>query len=195
MNWFKDIKTRKELKSKFRELAKIHHPDHGGDTAVMQTINDQYEAACVRLAKEREAAGSASERKSRPASKQAGKGSSLFETSLAPAIYRKPAFSHKDMCLFALSLFVYGELDGVLCIRALYRLLCLTLDPVQTSAYRDYVFNRKIAVESLKKLRKTFLRRFSGPLWNLFNKSKKNLERCMEKAGSVREAGDTREAA
>ncbi len=30
------------IKATYRALAMMHHPDHGGDTATMQTINDAY---------------------------------------------------------------------------------------------------------------------------------------------------------
>ena len=32
-----------ELKSQYRKLVSIHHPDRGGDVSVMQALNTQYE--------------------------------------------------------------------------------------------------------------------------------------------------------
>lgn len=47
MNYFKDCQTIFEVKDRFRQLAKKHHPDRGGDTAIMQEINNQYEKAIL----------------------------------------------------------------------------------------------------------------------------------------------------
>lgn len=44
MKYFTDCKTLDELKKAYRRLAMIHHPDVGGDTAVMQAINAEYDA-------------------------------------------------------------------------------------------------------------------------------------------------------
>lgn len=44
-NYFHDCNDQKAIKTRFRELVMIHHPDRGGDTATMQEINAQYEAA------------------------------------------------------------------------------------------------------------------------------------------------------
>lgn len=43
-NYFKDCTTLQEVKKKFKELALLHHPDRGGDTATMQAINAEYES-------------------------------------------------------------------------------------------------------------------------------------------------------
>ena len=48
-NFFENCRTLDELKSEYRRLARIHHPDVGGDVATMQEINRQYEAAFNRL--------------------------------------------------------------------------------------------------------------------------------------------------
>ena len=48
MNFFKDCNTPQERKAKYRELAKVHHPDAGGDLKVMQEINRQYREIAVR---------------------------------------------------------------------------------------------------------------------------------------------------
>jgi hypothetical protein len=44
-NYFTDCNDQKAIKTRFRELVMIHHPDRGGDTATMQEINAQYETA------------------------------------------------------------------------------------------------------------------------------------------------------
>ena len=49
MKYFTNCRTIDELKAEYRRLAKIHHPDMGGDVATMQEINNEYEAAFDRL--------------------------------------------------------------------------------------------------------------------------------------------------
>jgi curved DNA-binding protein CbpA len=44
MQYFHDCKDAGEAKSKFRKLAKEHHPDIGGDEATMKEIQRQYDA-------------------------------------------------------------------------------------------------------------------------------------------------------
>jgi hypothetical protein len=51
MKYFQDCRTIDDLKSKFKELAKKHHPDLGGDVAVMQEINNEYSYAVAYFAK------------------------------------------------------------------------------------------------------------------------------------------------
>jgi hypothetical protein len=48
MNFFINCQTVAEVKAQYRKLAREHHPDLGGDTATMQNINAQYEAALKR---------------------------------------------------------------------------------------------------------------------------------------------------
>ena len=43
MNYFEGVRTLDELRKQYRNLAFLHHPDKGGDTKVMQEINNQYE--------------------------------------------------------------------------------------------------------------------------------------------------------
>ena len=43
MDYFKDCKTSADVKKTYRELAKIHHPDHKGDPEVFKEIQKQYE--------------------------------------------------------------------------------------------------------------------------------------------------------
>ena len=45
MKYFANCRTLDELKSEYRRLARLHHPDIGGDVATMQEINAQYETA------------------------------------------------------------------------------------------------------------------------------------------------------
>lgn len=42
-NYFKACKNLAEVKRRYKELALLHHPDRGGNTATMQDINNQYE--------------------------------------------------------------------------------------------------------------------------------------------------------
>jgi len=51
MKYFNNCKTLEEVKTLYRELAKEHHPDMGGDTATMQEINREYAYACAFIAK------------------------------------------------------------------------------------------------------------------------------------------------
>ena len=50
-NFFEHCKTLQEVKELYRNLAKLHHPDKGGDLATMQLINNQYSKAVVLIAK------------------------------------------------------------------------------------------------------------------------------------------------
>lgn len=43
MTYFHNINSLSELKKQFRELVKTNHPDKGGNTAVMQAINNEFE--------------------------------------------------------------------------------------------------------------------------------------------------------
>lgn len=49
MNFFGNCATLDALKAEYKRLAKQYHPDMGGDTATMQAINAQYEAAFNRM--------------------------------------------------------------------------------------------------------------------------------------------------
>ena len=49
MKFFEDIKTLDELRKEYRRLAMLHHPDKGGDTRLMQIINEQYEKLSKKL--------------------------------------------------------------------------------------------------------------------------------------------------
>lgn len=43
MKFFENVTTLTELRKEYRRLAFIYHPDKGGDTHLMQVLNDQYE--------------------------------------------------------------------------------------------------------------------------------------------------------
>lgn len=42
--YFNDCKNLDDVKRRFKELALKHHPDRGGNTQIMQDINNEYEA-------------------------------------------------------------------------------------------------------------------------------------------------------
>ena len=43
IKYFYNCRTLDEVKRKYKELAMLHHPDRGGNTATMQEINNEYE--------------------------------------------------------------------------------------------------------------------------------------------------------
>jgi curved DNA-binding protein CbpA len=43
MSWFAGCKNYEEIKARYRDLAKKHHPDRGGDTRTMQDINREFD--------------------------------------------------------------------------------------------------------------------------------------------------------
>ena len=49
MKFFEGIKTLDELRKEYRRLAFLYHPDKGGDTAIMQLINDLYDRLSRKL--------------------------------------------------------------------------------------------------------------------------------------------------
>ena len=49
MKYFAGISNLDDLKREYKRLALANHPDRGGDTAVMQEINAEYDAAFARL--------------------------------------------------------------------------------------------------------------------------------------------------
>lgn len=51
MRYFKECTTLEEVKATYKQLAKQHHPDCGGDTATMQAINTEYAFACAKILK------------------------------------------------------------------------------------------------------------------------------------------------
>lgn len=51
MKYFNNCNTLDEIKATYKQLAKQHHPDHGGDTATMQQINTEYAFTCAKVLK------------------------------------------------------------------------------------------------------------------------------------------------
>lgn len=49
--FFQGLRTLAEIKARFKELVKIHHPDVGGDTATMQRLNAEYSRMIEHIAK------------------------------------------------------------------------------------------------------------------------------------------------
>jgi hypothetical protein len=49
MRFFRDCKTKEEVKAEFKRLAKLHHPDKGGNLETMQAINAAYSIAIKRV--------------------------------------------------------------------------------------------------------------------------------------------------
>jgi hypothetical protein len=47
MIYFKDCRTIEDVKAMYKQLAKQYHPDLGGDTVTMQSINAEYALACA----------------------------------------------------------------------------------------------------------------------------------------------------
>ena len=43
MKFFENVTTLTELRKEYRRLAFIYHPDKGGDTVLMQILNDRYD--------------------------------------------------------------------------------------------------------------------------------------------------------
>lgn len=48
--WFAHIRTEKQLKEKYRELAKLHHSDTGGSDSVMSEINAERDQLLLKFA-------------------------------------------------------------------------------------------------------------------------------------------------
>ncbi len=51
MKWFAQCGNLDEVKATYKKLAKEHHPDLGGDTALMQEINKAYAFASAKVIK------------------------------------------------------------------------------------------------------------------------------------------------
>ena len=53
MKWFSNnISTMEELRREYRRLAKLHHPDAGGDTEDMKQINSEYDTLFAVLSRQ-----------------------------------------------------------------------------------------------------------------------------------------------
>ena len=55
--WFKGITTVEELRKRYRELLKQHHPDNGGNEEIMKEINTEYDRLFAILSKESKSDG------------------------------------------------------------------------------------------------------------------------------------------
>lgn len=51
MKYFNQCETLNDVKSTYRNLAKVHHPDKGGNLQIMQEINNEYAFAIRAIAK------------------------------------------------------------------------------------------------------------------------------------------------
>ncbi len=51
MKWFNTCRTLDEVKAVYKQLAKQYHPDLGGDTETMQSINKEYAFASAKTIK------------------------------------------------------------------------------------------------------------------------------------------------
>ena len=49
MDYFKNVQSLSELKAQYRQLVLANHPDKGGDTEVMQVINDALKMTLAKL--------------------------------------------------------------------------------------------------------------------------------------------------
>lgn len=49
MKWFSNPQTLEELKQQYKQLALKHHPDLGGNTSDMQSINNEYDLLFAKL--------------------------------------------------------------------------------------------------------------------------------------------------
>lgn len=55
--YFAGVKTVEELRKRYRELLKQHHPDNGGNEEIMKEINTEYDRLFAILSKESKADG------------------------------------------------------------------------------------------------------------------------------------------
>lgn len=51
MKWFINCQSMEQLKKEYKRLVMLHHPDVGGDNAIMAEINGEYEKEFERLQK------------------------------------------------------------------------------------------------------------------------------------------------
>ena len=52
LKFFENVSTLTELRKEYRRLAFIYHPDKGGDTVLMQILNDRYDLLSEKFIKE-----------------------------------------------------------------------------------------------------------------------------------------------
>jgi len=55
MKWFRGITSMEQLRKKYKELLKIHHPDNGGNVSDMQEINAEFDELSSVFSKEEQA--------------------------------------------------------------------------------------------------------------------------------------------
>ena len=55
--YFQNVKSIQELRKRYRELLKEHHPDNGGNEDVMKEINAEYDRLFAILSKEKQPDG------------------------------------------------------------------------------------------------------------------------------------------
>ena len=53
--FFKNVQSMQDLKSQYKKLARVHHPDCGGDTQNMQALNNEFDALFIIYKKGEEA--------------------------------------------------------------------------------------------------------------------------------------------
>jgi len=52
LKWFEPKMTLDDVKHRYRELMKEHHPDHGGNEEIAKAINDEYDLALKRAVRD-----------------------------------------------------------------------------------------------------------------------------------------------
>lgn len=57
MKWFKDVSSIEELRKRYKELLKKHHPDNGGNEENMKELNAEYDRLYARISHENKADG------------------------------------------------------------------------------------------------------------------------------------------
>lgn len=57
MKWFKDVSSIEELRKRYKELLKKHHPDNGGNEETMKEINRQYDTLFAQMSSENKSDG------------------------------------------------------------------------------------------------------------------------------------------
>ena len=55
MKWFKGITNMEQLRKRYKELLKLHHPDNGGNVSDMQEINAEFDELSSVFSKEEQA--------------------------------------------------------------------------------------------------------------------------------------------
>lgn len=179
MGYFDKAETLGELKQEFRRLAHIHHPDHGGDGQIMREIICEYQRLVRALPETVELEKQPEEPPCEPEFAPGGRAVHNATTAggANPHLPRlaTPVYSHKDMCVAAKTLYVYGGVTAS-SLPEFYRRLCDELDPGQWLPYRDYGFSRKIAQKQLQFLgRRVLTRIFRPEIWGMVKEARERL--------------------